>query len=62
MTTSRVKPWHAIHGERIVPAVALMGAVAILVHAAGGSMWVAAAAAFLVGYAAREATLWRARR
>jgi hypothetical protein len=25
-------------------------------------MWVAAAAAFLVGYAAREATLWRARR
>ena len=38
----------------------LTGAVAILVGAADGNAWLAAAVAVLIGYAAREAALWHA--
>jgi hypothetical protein len=53
-----VTPKQFIRGEWFVPTAVLTGAVWILVYTASANTWVAAAAAFVIGYALRVAAMW----
>ena len=56
--SSGVTPKQFIRGEWFVPTAILAGAVWILVYSATANTWVAAAVAFLIGYALRVAAMW----
>ena len=55
--SSSVTPAHFVRGEWFVGTAALTGAVWIAVYSLGGSTWVSAGVAFLVGFAFRMAAM-----